>query len=548
MKIIKLEHTTYPLLCKQIEKAKKALLDFPKSNEDEGVSSEKAVKEMRNYLHKLRQQNRQVSHERTITVSFGRQFKNKKFNYTIVPHEKELPPKRAAATPTPPPAAYIAATGIGTAAHLWQTTTIPELRIGQPGTLGGLNYQVELTGAPPRRTTEVNYLDDEEAGDEEVAPEAKPQTIDYLYEAKRTLKQMKSHMKKLRDEQKHIRTWTRSRPYKGNAVIMTYTGLHRTPVREEFGYFMHFKKRQAAKTCFEDKFPADDAKHLGIELELCTKLEAGKLAVLFSGQGLENYVTIKEDHSLRANTGHYAYEICVLFKEDEATEVVNKLTAVLNNPVVDAYVNETCGMHLHLDMRTRKVDDCYRKLYKAQKFLVETQPPCRMETNFCNLNERGSMQEQMGLTGTNPRDRAARYLVINPLAFNTHKTLEIRSHSGTTNATKILNWIALCKGLIDGEDSATAAPYSMLKTLKDRANLSEEVVKYLKERIAKFKKYYNDNENTDVSIIKKSKDINDGRRGMLNKPMLTIEEMRATDIRALPEPEGYPGMGNTQTV
>jgi hypothetical protein len=227
--------------------------------------------------------------------------------------------------------------------------------------------------------------------------------------------------------------------------------------------------------------------------------------------------------------------------------VVNRLTTVLNNPVVDAYVNETCGMHLHIDMRTRNAESCYRKLYKGQKFLVETQPPCRMETNFCNINTKGSMKEQMDVTGNDPRDRAARYLVINPLAFNTHKTLEIRSHSGTTNATKIINWIALCKGLVDGEDSATAAPYNLIKTLKERANLSDDVISYFKERMAKFKKYYNDNENTDTSILKKSKDINDGRRGVLNKPLLTIEEAKAVDLRALPE-INYPGMGNTQTI
>jgi hypothetical protein len=228
MKIIKLEHTTYPLLCKQIERAKKALKEFPAAKDDDGVSSEKAIKEMRNYLHKLRVQNRQVGYERSITVSFGRQFKNKVFHYSIVPYEK---PKAPAAP-------------VQTLVQQLQAAGLP-IPTPAANPLGRLQ-NIAMPTPVPARPYDLFEGDDDDM--EEIADVPTPQERhDPLYEMRNCLRDMKRHMKKLREEQKQIRTYSRSRVYRGEALNITYNSLRNVPVREEFGFYMHFKKRQAAK-------------------------------------------------------------------------------------------------------------------------------------------------------------------------------------------------------------------------------------------------------------------------------------------------------------
>lgn len=351
-----------------------------------------------------------------------------------------------------------------------------------------------------------------------------------------TLKKARKKQQDFRATRRVITPWTKSVSYKGQSITMSYESLRRVPVRKEAGYFMHFKKRQSAKKCFESKSPQDDSKHIGIELEICTKLESGKLAVLFTGQDLQNHVTIKDDGSLRAKKGHFAYEITVLMKETEYKSVVERLCTILNSPVVDAYVNETCGYHLHLDMRSRDVKSSYRKLYKAQKFLIETQPPCRLETTFVNKNTQGDFDTQC-------RTASGRYWVINHEAYRKFKTLEIRSHSGTTDKLKINAWIELCLGIVNGTDSDTAMPFVKMRTLQERASLSDDLCEYLSQRIVKFKKYYNDNENTDVNVLRKP----DGHRGNYQKELLTIEEAKAVPTSTLDGSFGT-GMGSTAVM
>jgi hypothetical protein len=348
------------------------------------------------------------------------------------------------------------------------------------------------------------------------------------------LKKARKKHAEARSERRSIKPYTKSVTYKGESIVFTYESLRRIPVRKEAGFFMHFKKRQSAKRCFTTKTPQTSDNHIGIELEICTKLDSGKLAVLFTGQNLQDHVTIKDDGSLRAKKGHFAYEVTVLMKEDEYKSVVERLCVILNSPVVDAYVNETCGYHLHLDMRSRDVKASYRKLYKAQKFLIETQPPCRLETTFVNKNEHSDFESQKRAGG--------RYWVINPEAYSKFKTLEIRSHSGTTDRLKIVSWIELCLGIVNGTDSETAAPFVKLSTLQERAQLTDELIDYLKQRMEKFKKYFNDNENTDINVVRMG-----SSRGGFQKELLTIEEARAINTSSLSSEFGT-GMGNTSVM
>lgn len=325
----------------------------------------------------------------------------------------------------------------------------------------------------------------------------------YIDKHKKIEKQERENRKKLEPEGKE-------RNISGTMQNINYVA----GVRLESGYFMHVKKRLSAVECFVYKTPKDNDKHVGIELEFCSKVNASTLALLFAELKLESKVCIKGDGSLRAKAGDYALELNILLKERELESALTDICAVLNSEKVGAYVNETCGMHVHIDMRNRDAASSYRKLFKAQKFLIETQPPCRKTSTFCKTNEYSDFNQAKRTDG--------RYWVINTQAHSQHSTLEVRSHSGTINYTKIVNWCKLLVAIVDGEDTPAAKGYHMFSTLKKRTNLSDDIIAHFKARLEKFKVYYSDNENTDMSVVR----LGTGRedRYFLNESDLTIEK------------------------
>jgi hypothetical protein len=319
-----------------------------------------------------------------------------------------------------------------------------------------------------------------------------------------TIKGWKRQEKETRRARKALNQSSVTRKLCGTYVNISYTrGVRTTP-----GYFLQIKDRVKAKKCFDVKTPTTPEKHLGIELEFCIPVPVKDVALALAKADLQNNVTLKSDGSLRARPGEYAIEANILVAESDSHRVVKAVCSVLNS--LGAYVNETCGMHVHLDMRNRDLKKCYEQLFQAQKFLIETQPPNRREGEYCKKQEYPTFAQA--------KAAGARYRVINAAAFDSHKTLEIRSHSGTTDANKVLQWTGLLTGLVNS-DYIGEKPFTSLKTLAYRANLSEESTEYFWERMEKFKVYYNDNENTEDNVV-----IVNGSQRLYKKALLTIEE------------------------
>jgi hypothetical protein len=93
-------------------------------------------------------------------------------------------------------------------------------------------------------------------------------------------------------------------------------------------------------------------------------------------------------------------------------------------------VNKTCGLHLHLDMRGRSMEDVLKIAKKANKWLFALRtfvPESRRDNTYC----------KWGIS------RNDRYRAVNVCSFDRHQTLEFRLHSGTTDYTKILSWVRL---------------------------------------------------------------------------------------------------------
>ena len=262
-------------------------------------------------------------------------------------------------------------------------------------------------------------------------------------------------------------------------------------IHEERGTFVKMKYHLLVNDVYKTKKVPTKKNHVGFELEFCAKVNATIIARMFVDNDLHHFCQLKGDGSLKNKRGDHSMELNILVEQDKSKEIVTAICKILNSETVGAYVNETCGFHLHIDMRNRDVKKAYKNLYGAQKFLREMHPASRQENRFCKKNSTGDMDQQLR--------QGERYWVINPQAFAKYQTLEMRVHSGTVNAEKILFWQELCIGIADAP--AIERPLNNLSSLAKRINMRRELFEYIKARMEKFKKYHNDNENTDVSVI-----------------------------------------------
>lgn len=199
--------------------------------------------------------------------------------------------------------------------------------------------------------------------------------------------------------------------------------------------------------------------------------------------GYANQVTIKDDGSLLPVVGHdngcdcddcsqaTCKEIVVSFKAND-TIILRDICYKLNE--LGSYVNTSCGLHVHFDFRHRKaatVTSKAKKIAACVDALKLILPKSRRHNHFCE-------------TKINKIGQGSRYAFVNLRAYQKHKTLEIRGHSGTIDANKILNWIAILSTIMNSRDVASES--STVEQLLLNYKFSTEIVAYIMRRYAKF--------------------------------------------------------------
>lgn len=166
------------------------------------------------------------------------------------------------------------------------------------------------------------------------------------------------------------------------------------------------------------------------------------------------------------------HEISIVAKSTQITDIITKVCSVLQKH--DADVNSTCGLHVHLDMRGFDEKRSFANLVKTQKLLYSMVPFSRFENQYCRPNKHGF---DMGVY-------CGRYWAINPAAYSEHKTIEVRLHSGTINAVKINHWIKLLQKIAYAK---SVCQVNKLSDLTNQVKLPDDLLSYVRGRIAKFK-------------------------------------------------------------
>lgn len=261
-------------------------------------------------------------------------------------------------------------------------------------------------------------------------------------------------------------------PAKIDEYNRAFAGVYTEP-----GSFLIAFNHKRIQEIYNNKMPKSIAEHYGIEIEFMSKKNRETIANELFKEGLVDNCCLKTDGSLRPDAGYIAHELAILCKKSELESVMKRVCAALDR--TGSKINKSCGLHVHLDMRSRDHKKSFNNLVKAQDVLRGMQPASRRDEKWCKANKSGDFDAEVS-SGNE------RYKVINPQSFGKFKTLEVRVHSGTTDYKKITNW---CKILT----KINEYPSSIRNYLKDvndfcsKFEIEGELKDYINERVSTFK-------------------------------------------------------------
>jgi len=228
-------------------------------------------------------------------------------------------------------------------------------------------------------------------------------------------------------------------------------------------------------SCRSPKIPAVSSKkrHVGIEVEFFCDHHYDELVEIINRKGLGQLCWLKDDGSLDHEEliGH---ELNILCTEKNYRQVLSKFNDLFRE--IEAEVNGTCGLHVHLDARNRSQKQMFSNLVACQDILFKMQPPSRRRNTYCRPTKSRNFDEAI---------REYERTAINPQAYRRHKTIEVRLHSGTTNLNKISNWIALLIK-ITSKRTIIKNPIATLQGLNKIVRLSSSMRRYIAARVEAF--------------------------------------------------------------
>ena len=153
----------------------------------------------------------------------------------------------------------------------------------------------------------------------------------------------------------------------------------------------------------------------------------------------------------------------------------------------DVKVNGSCGLHVHIDAAGFSMET-WRNLALSYKHLEPVidrfMPASRRDNYYCKgLGHVSDETIRSARTVDELKNRIGnRYHKVNLEAYSRHKTVEFRQHSGTTNFTKMRNWVLFLHKLVT---FATRGQVPAATALRDIPFLDDEQKLYYKLRTKK---------------------------------------------------------------
>lgn len=197
--------------------------------------------------------------------------------------------------------------------------------------------------------------------------------------------------------------------------------------------------------------------HFGVEIEMTCP--GGNTSELESAlTAISPKVEVTGDCSIRTNSSEDSLEARIGVLGYEAVRrILPKVERVCEQ--YGASVNSSCGLHVHISNKRffvrKHLSHIIQTWLAIEDVLFATQPACRLfpgngRTNYCKRRLGYLLSNNAVLDVPKIKEEIRswahsmdRYYSLNLNSLYEHGTLECRLHSGTTNATKIKNWIDL---------------------------------------------------------------------------------------------------------
>ena len=234
------------------------------------------------------------------------------------------------------------------------------------------------------------------------------------------------------------------------------------------------KLDKAMRLLRESKNPISRSKQVGVEIEFLSNAPRHNIMKALIKADLADKVCLKSDGSLHETgcpkldgddeeefcecSSSRMFELTLVAKNTEVKELVSKVCTILAEH--GAYVNTSCGMHVHLDARgtVDLKNRMFKNLVGHLPLLQSIVPKSRRNNYFCRINISDSIADYHN----------NRYFAINPLSLKKHKTIEVRLHSGTVDATKVNNWIDILSSIAYSKTPIVLFQESILQYIADR--------------------------------------------------------------------------------
>lgn len=220
---------------------------------------------------------------------------------------------------------------------------------------------------------------------------------------------------------------------------------------------------------------------VGFELEYCSA----------STPRVEQYGKIKGDGSIVSNEEdvegrEFASHVV---SGDSLLTTINKVCTQMES--AGAYVNSTCGFHVHFDMLQEST--IARENVKAWWRVLE---PIFFDVVTLNRRTNSYCKPVQDCDGDWESDR---YTALNIAAFHKHRTFEVRMHHGTLNREKITTWCLVLLRFFDtfSQVDATLERIDLVRNMNRRERLIflfSQVAMPLslrKQMVKRYKRYKN---------------------------------------------------------
>lgn len=294
-----------------------------------------------------------------------------------------------------------------------------------------------------------------------------------LYDSKMRLS-LGDFSKKVREQVKNVRS-----QYKVNTVDLLVEKAIKFKV---VGSWYQSKIREFEALLFKDKkIPnAFVGQWRSIEFECLfnSAIDQDTFIKAIRAAKLSKHITIKNDSSIQRNENDglaTPREVVVNYRAGEE-DIVGKICKLLRT---HGHTNKSCGTHVHFDMRHVSREEVLKfgkRLALCVPALKTILPKSRRSNQYC-------------VTAINTLDASSgsRYSFVNLHAYSKYKTIEVRGHSGTISAEKILNWIAICERIM-ATDNGNTKEINTIADLVALYSFDEKVSAYMKSRYEAFNK------------------------------------------------------------